>query len=376
MDWWDFSLKFSGEFLVLALAVLTALFNVYFFAGGSGHTYSDQSFSAQFLSYHPGANTRMFEKNSSVIITASSDGFIPRAQADDFQALDPQSQPADNAGDTGVTVSEDGIVKPNLDSVQGLIAKQIKIYQTTAGDSLKSIAAQNGISVQTLMWANNLTSDAIKPGWFLVIPPVDGIIAQADSNTTLPDLANKYNPEKYNSNKTVRDDTANKLLDTIISYNSLADAEDIDTGQIVIIPGGAIASPPAPPKPPSKPKSKAVPQGGTYVPAAGNLGGHYFPWGYCTWYVASEIPGGVPWGGNAKNWLTNAKAFGAVVSNQPAVGTIVVTNDSKRLGHVAIVKEVTDDSIVVSEMNYKGKGIVDTRAIPIGSSSIKGYIYR
>jgi len=382
MDLWDFSLKFSSELLVIALAILTALLNLSYFTGSSRHTYKDSSFVAQYLDHHQSGNYLLAQKNSSIITTVTPMGLIAQAQAEDFVGLD-ASQTPDNSSvtDSGVILNDDGMVKPNPDSIQSLIEKQVKIYETQAGDTLNSVAAANKISTQSLRWANNLPTDTLKPGWFLIIPPVNGIVAKADSNTTLPDLAAKYSPERYNSNKTVRDAAASSLLDTIISYNGLADAQDIDTGQIVIIPGGVNASPPAPPKPkvtPKSPTSKLKP-GQQYIPPQDtDTSGHLFPWGYCTWYVANVMHDkgyDIPWGGNAKNWLANAKAYGAVVSKQPAPGVIVVTNDSARYGHVAIVSEVTDDSIIISEMNYKGKGIVDKREIPLSSSSIKGYIY-
>ena len=49
----------------------------------------------------------------------------------------------------------------------------------------------------------------------------------------------------------------------------------------------------------------------------------------------------------------------------PARGVILVTNDSRKYGHVAYVEEVTDhNSIIVSEMNFEKFGKVDTREIP------------
>jgi surface antigen len=100
--------------------------------------------------------------------------------------------------------------------------------------------------------------------------------------------------------------------------------------------------------------------------------GHLFPWGYCTWYVASKVH--VPWGGNAKNWLANAQAYGAIISKQAAVGSIVVTTDNSRYGHVALVESVTDEGFTISEMNYKKFGAVNTRFIPHGSKIVRGFI--
>ena len=81
------------------------------------------------------------------------------------------------------------LVQPEVDTLESLIAKQIIVHQTAPGDTLASIAKQNGISIETLMWANKLDSQNIRPGWFLIILPTDGTLHKATSNDTLPDLA-------------------------------------------------------------------------------------------------------------------------------------------------------------------------------------------
>ena len=160
-------------------------------------------------------------------------------------------------------------------------------------------------------------------------------------------------------------------LQTIISYNGLENAEDIDEGQLIIIPGGSIASAP---KPKSSPQSGKVKPGGVTAPKTANNGtGHIFPWGYCTWYVASKIH--IPWGGNAKNWLTNARNYGAVIGNTPTPGAIVVTTDNRRYGHVALITSADGAGFTVTEMNYEKFGEVNTRWISKNSKTIRGYIY-
>lgn len=100
-------------------------------------------------------------------------------------------------------------------------------------------------------------------------------------------------------------------------------------------------------------------------------GSHTFYAGQCTRYVASQKT--IPWGGNAGEWLNNAKAEGYETSSAPKAGAILVTNESST-GHVAIVEEIKGDKMVVSEMNYAGWGKVTKREIPLDSSRIKGYI--
>jgi peptidoglycan DL-endopeptidase CwlO len=352
MEALDYILKFSSELLVLLLALVVGALNIYFF---SGNEFNDKSLAANYLNKHSILNRKLYAKNNSIITTITpSNPLFPQAQAQDFSGLESQNQVLDYTDDTDTIINDGVIVKPNPDSIQALLDKQIKIYTTQPGDTLASIAAANGISQQTIMWANKLTAPQIKPGWQLIILPINGVLVKATSNDTLPDIAKKYNAN----------------LDKIISYNLLDSPEDIDTDQLIIVPDGVM---PAPPKPKVTPKTTPS-KPGTTQPKVYDVGtGHIFPWGYCTYYVATKVH--VPWGGNAKNWLANAKAYGAVVSNIPAVGSIVVTTDNSRYGHVALVEKVEDDRFLVSEMNYKGKGIISTRWISNASRTVRGFIY-
>lgn len=114
---------------------------------------------------------------------------------------------------------------------------------------------------------------------------------------------------------------------------------------------------------------KTTIKGGTYYEkAVGNV----FPYGYCTYYVASIRP--IPWRGNAGTWLSGARAAGFATGNTPQVGAIIVTSESAA-GHVGIVTAVNGNEITITEMNYHGFGVISSRTISTSYSAIKGYIY-
>lgn len=360
LDGFDFTVKFSSELVVIILTASAALLNFYFFTVTPADEYSDNSTLARILSETPDENPKLHAKLTTVkTIVAGNHSFITSARAENLN--DMYLPTLENAQFETEEFSNDVLSQPTPDSVDVFLSKQIKIYQTQSGDTLKSIAAQFGISPQTISWANKLPNTTIKPGWYLIILPTDGVLHKATSNDTLPDIAKKYNVN----------------LDTIIAYNGLSSPEDIDQDQLIIVPGGVI---PEPPKPkPTTSGSVAnrndgkVNPSGTVKPSTISSGsGHLFPWGYCTWYVASQVH--VPWGGNAKNWLTNARAYGAVITNSPSVGAIVVTTDNKLYGHVALVTKVEDDRFLVSEMNYVKFGKVNERWIGVNSKTIRGFI--
>ena len=102
-------------------------------------------------------------------------------------------------------------------------------------------------------------------------------------------------------------------------------------------------------------------------------GPHYFPYGYCTYYVSQKRT--IPWSGNAGTWLNAAKADEFSTGKDPKPGAIMVTSEGGRTGHVAYVESVNGSQFTVSEMNYKGYGIVSTRTISDGFKLIKGFIY-
>jgi len=69
-------------------------------------------------------------------------------------------------------------------------------YVVKRGDTLSSIASENQVSVQTILWANNMSSsDYLKLGQTLAIPPRDGVIITVKSGDTVESLAKKYSAD-------------------------------------------------------------------------------------------------------------------------------------------------------------------------------------
>lgn len=105
---------------------------------------------------------------------------------------------------------------------------------------------------------------------------------------------------------------------------------------------------------------------------AGSIANH-FPWGWCTWYVASRRS--VPWFGDAITWLAGASSFGWATGSVPRAGAIMVSAESAA-GHVAYVEAVySDGSFRVSEMNWTAWGVVDSRVVIPGRVPVRGFIY-
>jgi len=101
----------------------------------------------------------------------------------------------------------------------------IKEYIVQEGDSLSSIAESYNISLNTILWANKMTSKStIKPGQKLIIPPVSGVIYHVKKGDTLSEIAETY------KGKTAE----------IIEFNKLSGEGDVYVGDILVIPNGEI----------------------------------------------------------------------------------------------------------------------------------------
>ena len=263
-----------------------------------------------------------------------------------------------------VLVQTNSFVSPSVyydDSFANLKYGILK-YKVESGDSPGSIAASFGISTYTVLWANNLkVGDIIKPGQELEILPVSGVKHITKTTDTIESIAKKYKADK----------------EELIAFNKLPAVTDevLEEKKILIIPNGEKAAP-IKPKPQVRSAGSKIVSSSKYSFTSSSVSAsksRQFPYGYCTWYVASRTY--VPWNGHAKSWLTNSRAYGFRTGNTPAVGTIVVTNENRWYGHVAFVEAVHSNSITVSEMNYVGWGRKSIRTIPIGSSKIRGYVY-
>ncbi|MBU5272424.1 amidase domain-containing protein [Staphylococcus caprae] len=109
-----------------------------------------------------------------------------------------------------------------------------------------------------------------------------------------------------------------------------------------------------------------------------------YPQGQCTWYVYNRmqqydasLDGNL---GDAHNWNNRAESEGYSVTHSPKNHTAVVFEPGQlgadtQYGHVAFVEKVNDDgSIVISESNVKGLGVISYRTIDAADAADLDYI--
>ena len=287
------------------------------------------------------------------------------------------------------SIGRDTLVKsnPSETDVSFKPRRDIVNYKLKGGETITSVAAKFGVDAATILQENGkYADDIVKPGDTLRVLPFPGATDKVGSGETLSQIASAHGVSS----------------ETIMEDNGLFADDDIQAGQVLLVRGGKrdayigarprpqVAQAAAPAA--SSGASTASSGASTASTGDGALGssvtdgvvppsvvqprgsaGNRFPWGWCTWLVA-DLRGDVTWRGNAGQWLANARAQGRPTGRIPAVGAILVTNESW-WGHVAYVEAVNGDQVSVVEMNYKGFGITSRRTISNGSPVIKGYVY-
>lgn len=276
-------------------------------------------------------------------------GSLPEATA-----ISNQAQSA--AADIAMTASTNNVVsKPE---VVGNVLKSnadIQDYTTAAGDTVSTLAARFGVTSDSIRWSNNLNGDSLNVGTKLSIPPVNGIVYTVKPGDTADTLA-----ARFRSNR-----------DKIIAYND-AEIKGLQQGERIIIPDAVQAGPTTAANIAGLASStgRSFPWGTTPV-----YGYNGYDYGYCTWYVATQIAVPANWG-NASTWAYYASVSGWQVSKVPTPGAIAQIGGrvAGGEGHVAVVDSVLPDgSVQYRDMNgVAGWGRVGYGTVP--ASHFDNYI--
>lgn len=160
-------------------------------------------------------------------------------------------------------------------------------YTVQLGDTVSSIANSFGLTVNTVLWANDLGNySLIRPGNKLTIPPYSGLLYKVKSGDNLSRIASTYKVDK----------------EEIYKYNDLTDSSSLKIGQELILPGASkiVASKPRPSKNTSSNKSPVIntsnkvptkksTQGSMLWPTEGRRITQYFSWAHNGLDIANRI---------------------------------------------------------------------------------------
>lgn len=104
---------------------------------------------------------------------------------------------------------------------------QISIYTVRTGDTLARIAEMFDVSVNTILWANDMTrGSSLKIGQTLVILPISGVMHTVVKGDTLSTIAKKYSGD----------------IDEIANFNDLKITDKLTVGDTLMIPDGQVST--------------------------------------------------------------------------------------------------------------------------------------
>lgn len=133
----------------------------------------------------------------------------------------------DIAIDGDALLPETGVVGTSADLAETSQSDQISIYVVRSGDSLGGIAKMFNVSVNTLVWANDLTRGAVlKEGQVLTILPMTGVRHTVVKGETLTSIAKRYGGDTKE----------------ILQFNDLDNENELVLGQAILIPDGEESS--------------------------------------------------------------------------------------------------------------------------------------
>lgn len=143
----------------------------------------------------------------------------------------------------GALQAESGPNGTSADIVEVPQNDQISLYVVRPGDTLSNIAEMYNVSVNTIIWANDLTRGAaLQSGQELIILPINGVRHTVTKGETLASISKKFGGD----------------LREVAQFNDLSENATLAIGQVVMIPGGEVpvvrtSSSPAPVKGSSSP---------------------------------------------------------------------------------------------------------------------------
>lgn len=168
---------------------------------------------------------------------------------------------------------------------------QISLYVVRDQDSLSGIAKMFNVSVNTILWANDMKNgDIIKEGQLLIILPISGVRYTVIKGDTLDIIAKKFKGD----------------VEEIKKFNDITDSSGLVVGQMIIIPAGEIVN------------RSYTAQG--YLPVSGANGPSYIG------YYLRPVPGPITQGLHGYNGIDFGNPFGTPVF-AAASGDVIISRD-------------------------------------------------
>ncbi|HIZ96345.1 MAG TPA: LysM peptidoglycan-binding domain-containing protein [Candidatus Ligilactobacillus excrementavium] len=249
------------------------------------------------------------------------------------------------------------------EAAQPKVSANHKTHSVKSGESLFTVAADYGVSVDSIRQANSLSSSALQVGQSLTIndPTKDPSAAakpvQASSNSTAkqnvqpaaqkqpstPAPSQTSNNSSNNNNASQNNASATTTNTSNTTQKPQQEANNANNSSN----NNAAQTTPA-----------ASNTNATHGHAT-NTAGNTYAWGQCTWFAKDRASWAGNYWGNGGQWDASARAQGFSVDNQPSAGSLVVFHPGQSVGgqwtadgsygHVAYVESVSGNSITISQ---------------------------
>lgn len=143
-------------------------------------------------------------------------------------AVNPDPNPSKSGGDITITnndavMGDTGLVGTLSDVDEMPQSDRISVYEVRKGDTLAQIAKMYGVSVNTIVWGNDIAGP-IKEGQILTILPISGIKYTVKKGDTLSSIAKVYKADAQE----------------ILRFNDLKMGEALAVGSSIIIPDAEV----------------------------------------------------------------------------------------------------------------------------------------
>lgn len=163
-------------------------------------------------------------------------------------------------GESSLNSSQDslqaisGPMRVSTEDIDFPMTDTVSVYEVKQGDTITDVAKLFNVSVNTIIWANNLTSKTITKGDTLVILPITGIKHAVKKGETITSISKKYKADAQD----------------VATYNGTSVEATLVVGETLIVPDGEIEVTQAP-KIKSKNKTSRILNSYTYSAPSGFL---------------------------------------------------------------------------------------------------------
>jgi murein DD-endopeptidase MepM/ murein hydrolase activator NlpD len=165
--------------------------------------------------------TNLFQSSKSIVVKPNSQN-IALLQSTESPSGSVVSDPGVSIVNGNSLLAEGAIVSTSTIPAS---SDQISVYVVHQGDTLPAIAKMFGVSVNTIVWANDIKGGKVTPGDQLVILPISGVEYTVKSGDTLKSVAKKFKGD----------------IDEIAQFNNISSDSKLSVGDVIIIPDGEMS---------------------------------------------------------------------------------------------------------------------------------------